>query len=302
MQSTTSSISSTINKLPTFNEFFFSLQSIWTCTISYLGQDAITHPLSFTISILFTVVICGGLFSFWDVFITRKVPWKTSTLYFFLTIPGYFLAYAFIWNPIQVRLPLMKEAPTLLEFIFGIAMCFIVADITSYWWHRLEHSNKFIWNHVHYLHHSYEETLSVWSGLYVHPVESAIVFMAFYYYPFACQFIDKETFGVWGMFWIHPLTFHIYSAMGTAVQLITHCGYDLYWWIYPSVFASFPMHQLHHSKRLRKSHSGGISTKNFCVMLRISDQIWGTYKEPELHSGNNQNSTGNNNISTSDDD
>jgi len=249
------------------------LQPVWNYIIDSLGEDATQHPLFFTISVMITVGVCGLVFSFVDVFITHRVSMSTTLLYALLTMPAYSLAYLVVWKPVSYRLPLVTEAPTLAELVGGVIFCLVVGDISSYWWHRLEHASQFIWNHVHYFHHSYEHELSVWSGLYVHPVESFVVFCAFYYYPFLSTMMDPK---IQGIFWVHPLTFSVYAIFNTFITMVTHCGYDLPF--YPSFFASYPMHNHHHTKRLQKSTSGdGRSTRNFCVLLTLSDKLFGTF-------------------------
>ena len=95
---------------------------------------------------------------------------------------------------------------------------------------------------------------TVWSGFYVHPVESLCVFTTFYVYPVVAQ--------------VHPLVFVAYAATNTFVTMVTHCGYDMR--LYPSaIFASAPMHEHHHVGR---------DAHNFSVLLNLSDRLFGTFK------------------------
>lgn len=246
------------------------LQPYWDKVLHNVDEDVITHPLFFIVTILITVFVVGFVFSFLDVFVTHRVSFKITALYFALVMPAYCLAYFFVWVPITYRHEMTeqwKTAPTVFEFCLQLSLCLIVGEISSYWWHRLEHANYYVWNYVHYFHHSYEYDLSVWSGLYVHPIESFVVFCMFYWYPFVTL--------------MHPLTFSVYGFFNTYITMVTHCGYDIPWYLYPSIFASYPVHKHHHAKRLRKSESGGVSTKNFSVLLKIGDVLFGTFVEPD---------------------
>ena len=232
------------------------MQALWNFLLQHVGVDLLGHPLLFTAAIVTTVVATGVAFSLVDVFVTKQVPLKEAAVYMAITLPGYLVVFVLLrWLPITTRVPVPLQAPGALEFIRDMALCLLIGDFLSYWWHRLEHGNRFIFRHVHHVHHKVARPLSVWSGFYVHPIESFCVFTTFYIYPFLVG--------------VHPLTFLAYASLNTFVTMVTHCGYDMRW--YPKwLFASAPMHE-HHHERTKKAW-------NFCVLLTLGDRLFGTFK------------------------
>lgn len=231
------------------------LQPLWDACLRTFGVDRLGHPLLFVVAVISTVIAAGLVFSVVDAFVTKKVPFRDTALYLAITLPGYLLVYvALEFLPITFRFEVPRAAPTLAEFARDFVVCFVVGDVLSYWWHRLEHGSSFVFRHVHYVHHAVKRPLSVWSGFYVHPIESATVFATFYVYPLVMQ--------------VHPMIFFAYAMANTFVTMVTHCGYDLP--LYPkSIFASGPMHEHHHDKG---------APKNFSVLLNFSDKLFGTFR------------------------
>ena len=230
------------------------LAPLWDLCLEHIGVDTLGHPLFFVIAVITTVLVAGAVFSFVDVFISGKLPFKQTALYLAITLPGYLLVFVLLrYLPIEFRFDVPLLAPSLLELARDLVICMVVGDVLSYWWHRLEHGSPFVFRHVHYVHHNVSSPLTVWSGFYVHPVESFCVFVTFYIYPFVMQ--------------VHPLVFVTYAALNTFITMVTHCGYDMRF--YPKqLFASAPMHEHHHGRR---------NPTNFCVLLNLSDRLFGTY-------------------------
>ena len=232
------------------------MQSLWNFVREHVGVEVLGHPLLFTAAIVTTVVVAGIGFSLVDVFVTKKVPLRDAVVYSLITLPGYLLVFVLLkWAPISYHVAVPASAPGMVEFIGDLTLCLIVGDLSSYGWHRLEHGSKALFRNVHHVHHRVARPLSVWSGFYVHPIESICVFTTFYAFPF--------------LFGVHPLVFIAYAMLNTFVTMVTHCGYDMAW--YPkSLFASAPMHEHHHAKVAK--------TSNFCVLLTLGDRLFGTFK------------------------
>lgn len=231
------------------------LQPLWDLFLAHVGVDRIGHPLFFIVAVITTVLVAGAAFSFVDAFVTHKLAPRETAKYLLITLPGYVAVFVLLeWVPISFRFEVPRSAPTLFVFVRDFVICLVVGDIVSYWWHRLEHASAFIWRNVHHVHHAVKSPLTVWSGFYVHPVESLCVFTTFYVYPVVAQ--------------VHPLVFVAYAATNTFVTMVTHCGYDMR--LYPSaIFASAPMHEHHHVGR---------DAHNFSVLLNFSDRLFGTFK------------------------
>jgi sterol desaturase/sphingolipid hydroxylase (fatty acid hydroxylase superfamily) len=234
------------------------LQGPWDALLEVFGADLVGHPLFFIVWVMTTVVGAGLVFSLIDVFVSHKMTAAAAGKYLAITLPGYLLVFVLLnWLPIEHRFPVPEAAPSLAEFTLGFVICMVVGDVLSYWWHRLEHGSRLVFRKVHYVHHSVESPLTVWSGFFVHPVESAVVFTMFYVYPFVFQ--------------VHPLIFGVYAAVNTFITMVTHCGYDIPG--YPKfLFASAPMHEFHHADK---------KPVNFCVLLTLGDRLWGTFKRDD---------------------
>lgn len=233
------------------------LQPLWDALVRLVGVDALANPLFFVVAVMTTVVVAGLGFSIVDVFITRKQRLREAALYLLITLPGYLAAFVLLQLlPACVRVEVPTSAPTLFAFARDLVLCLVVGDLLSYGWHRIEHASRFVWRHVHHVHHQVKRPLTVWSGFYVHPVESLCVFLTFYIYPLVVG--------------VHPLVFVAYAAANTFITMVTHCGYDLP--LFPNkLLASAPMHELHH---------GGGKPTNFCVLLTLGDRLFGTFKRP----------------------
>ncbi len=233
------------------------LQPIWSAIRA--AADTIEpgvwgHPLFFAVFIITTVIVVGLAFTVADVW-TGRLSARAALRYLLITLPGYVAAFVLLrWLPIDHRIEAPVAAPSLARFALELSACLVVADLASYWWHRLEHGSRLVFTKVHYVHHDVTSPLTVWSGFYVHPVESACVFITFYAFPVSVG--------------VHPLTLATFAVMSTAITMVTHCGYDVP--LYPTtLFASASMHEHHH---------GGPEPKNFSVLLGLSDRLFGTFK------------------------
>lgn len=231
------------------------LQPLWDAVVHFVGADTLSNPLFFVAVIMTTVVLAGLALSAVDVFIARKMRLREAATYLLITLPGYSAVFVLLQLlPVDIRVEVPTSAPTLFTFVLDLVLCLVVGDLLSYWWHRLEHASRFVWRNVHYVHHKVQCPLTVWSGFYVHPVESLCVFMTFYVFPLVAG--------------VHPLVLFAYAAANTFITMVTHCGYDLP--LFPkSILASAPMHELHH---------GGKKPTNFCVLLTLGDRLFGTFQ------------------------
>lgn len=231
------------------------MQSIWDFLRRTIGDNTLGHPFFFMTAVITTVVVAGLVFSALDVALGR-LSFRAAFKYLAITLPGYLAVFVLIrWIPLGGDTP-PDRAPSLLAFVGGLMLCCVTGDLLSYGWHRIEHGSTFVFRHVHHVHHAVETPLTVWSGFFVHPIESAVVFSTFYIVPFALG--------------IHPMIFGAYAALNTFVTMVTHCGYNIAG--YPNwLLASTPMHEPHHAERV---------PVNFCVLLTLGDRLFGTYQKP----------------------
>lgn len=236
-----------------------ALQPLWDWILRHVGEAGVASP-----AFLFTMVVAGVylpgiVFSFVDVFVTRRLTLAECWSVYWRAMKWYGSLYpvamlAFWAVPIALLRDVPAAAPSLLEFCRDLLLYFLLGDLVSYFWHRFEHANTWYMRRVHYYHHVDTPPLSIWTAMVVHPVEGVTVFACFHIY------------GI--LFPIHPLTFAAGAFSVTAVNMITHCGYRLPG--YDRLFATAREHDIHHASR---------EPRNVSVMLSICDRMFGTFEK-----------------------
>ncbi len=236
-----------------------ALQPIWDYLLLTLGEAGLGSPAFILTAVIAGIYVPGIIFSFVDVVVTRRLSLRQCGAIYWHAMKWYSTLYVvamavFILAPIPAILEVPSQAPSLTEFCVDLVLYFLLGDIVSYAWHRIEHSNRWYMKHVHYYHHIDKPPLTIWTAMIVHPVEGFSVFVFFHIY------------GI--LFEIHPLTFAVAAFSVTAVTMITHCGYRLpgYDWL----FATAMGHHVHHSSR---------EPRNVSVVLTICDRLFGTYQK-----------------------
>lgn len=239
-----------------------ALQPLWDWCMSAM-PGFVSSPAFILTAVMLGVYVPGVIFSVVDYFTGRlslreilSVYWRAMKLYSNLYIVGMVVLLAFPM-PDFLKMTTPLAAPTMWEFCRDLLFYFILGDITSYIWHRLEHAHGPYMKHVHCVHHFDKPPLSIWTAMVVHPIEGGTVFFFFHIY------------GI--LFPIHPLTFFFGAFTLTAVTMITHCGYRLP--VYDWFFANSPCHDYHHANR---------EPTNVSVVLTLCDRICGTYQAPEV--------------------
>lgn len=140
--------------------------------------------------------------------------------------------------------------------ILQLVGALITADAFMYCLHRLGHTNKWIYKHIHSKHHRLYVPYS-WAGSYNHPVDSL--------------FVDGLSYGLgcWATGLSTRLSMILFGY-STFKNVTDHCGYVFPWNPMRAVTgtdASF--HDVHHQ-------SWGLKT-NFGAHLTIWDHMMGTY-------------------------
>lgn len=244
-----------------------ALQPLWDWCLQNLGGFT-SSPAFILTAVMLGVYVPGIVFSIVDVYITKRltwreclsVYWRAMKLYSNLYIVAMVVLLAFPM-PDFLKITTPATAPTLWEFARDLLLYFLLGDITSYFWHRIEHAQGWYMKNVHYVHHYDKPPLSIWTAMVVHPIEGGSVFFFFHIY------------GI--LFAIHPLIWFVGAFALTAVTMITHCGYRLP--IYDTIFANSPCHDFHHANR---------KATNISVVLTICDRMFGTYQAPAARGQN----------------
>ncbi|KAH3830231.1 cholesterol 25-hydroxylase-like protein 1, member 2 [Dreissena polymorpha] len=157
-----------------------------------------------------------------------------------------------VWTPDTILPPV---APTLFEFVWHQFAGLIIFDVQYYVWHRTHHKIRFLYKHVHALHHRYAAPFC-WVTQYLHPWE--LITVGF-----------LTTTNTW-FFNCHPLTTWSYMILSIIVSVEAHIGYDFPFTLNHLSFGwlgGAPKHDMHHLK----------PQTNFEPFFNHLDRLCGTF-------------------------
>ncbi len=236
------------------------LQPLWDRLLATLGADFFAFPLYFLMTIVVVVAATGIFYSVLDTCVHHRVSVRVVVLDGLKVMSGYIAAAALLYlGFLETRLAELDvpaQAPALPVLVFHVSAFMVIGELLTYGWHRLEHGSRLVFDKVHYLHHSVDNPLTVWTNFVVHPVEGLMVLACLYVVPLAVG--------------AHPLTVMVYAAVNTTVMVVTHSGYDFRFyptWLFPAASG----HELHHSER---------RPTNLSVIMSFGDRLFGTYVKP----------------------
>lgn len=235
-----------------------ALQPVWDWCLRHLGVAGIASPAFLLTAVVAGIYVPGVIFSIADVLTKRltlrqcwDVYWRAMKWYGSLYVVGMAL---FLTVPMSLLSHVPTEAPTLFECGKDLLFYFLLGDVASYVWHRIEHRSRWYMQNIHYYHHVDTPPLTIWTAMVVHPIEGFSVFACFHLYAI--------------LFPLHPLTLALGAFTVTAVNMTTHCGYRLP--VYDRLFANSRCHDVHHSSR---------EPRNISVMVSICDRLFGTFEQ-----------------------
>ncbi|MGD9620083.1 MAG: sterol desaturase family protein [Mycolicibacterium sp.] len=235
------------------------LQPIWHWMLSHLGVGFFEFPLYFLPVVVAVVFVTGVGFSILDVAVHKKISAKAACLLGLRIMSTYIGAAVALYvlhakfSPWVADVP--AAAPSLTAFVTQLVLFMVLGEFLTYWWHRLEHGSRFVFEKVHYLHHRVESPLTIWTNFVVHPVEGLMVML--------CLYVPPLILGA------HPLVVVAYAVANTTAMVITHSGYDARFyprWLLPAA----SNHELHHIER---------KPTNLSVVMTYGDKLFGTYKK-----------------------
>ena len=199
----------------------------------------------------------------------HKDAWPTKREVFRVAgtqIAIYTLLNAIMWYffPYHVELP--AEAPTVWELLRDLTISLLVSDFLTYLEHIINHKDRFLYIHVHHVHHHYKTGLFAFCAGSVHPIEGLEIFLCMTLYP-------------WVLCPVHPLTLWIHISIFSGLLLEEHSGHDVWWspynWV-PVIFGGAVPHSVHHTK----------VTTNYGFLFAIWDKLFGTYLYPSCEPKN----------------
>lgn len=236
------------------------LQPIWDAMLSLLGRGFFEFPLYFLPVVVAVVMVTGFGFSVMDVAVYKRISAKAATKLGLRIMSTYVGAAALLFvlhlkaRNWTAQIP--SAAPSLTAFATKLVCFMVLGEFLTYWWHRLEHGNRFVFEKVHYMHHRVHSPLTIWTNFVVHPIEGLMVML--------CLYVPPLLLGA------HPLIVVAYAVANTTAMVITHSGYDIKLyprWLLPAASG----HELHHSER---------RPTNLSVVMTYGDKLFGTYKKP----------------------
>lgn len=270
-ESTTQQENVTVSHAVTPGEFRL-LQPIWDLRLG--KEEYFASPLfPVVLSVTFYFSFCTP-FMIFDLFgknwkwvqkykiqsnldVTYAQVWDTLVLTFWNHVLFVFPAAAaqWVWTPDTV---LPELAPTVLEFVWQQIAGLLIFDFQYYVWHWSHHKVRFLYKHVHGVHHRYNSPF-VWVTQYLHPWE--LVTVGF-----------LTTTNTW-FFNCHPMTTWSYMIVSIIVSVEAHIGFD-----FPFTLNHFtvgfvggaPKHDMHHLKPMT----------NFQPFFNHWDRIFGTFCPP----------------------
>jgi len=150
------------------------------------------------------------------------------------------------------KLPVM--APAVWTIIWQCLASLAIFDIEYFLLHSAFHKIRFLYRHVHSVHHRYSAP-SCWVTQYLHPFE--LISVGFF-----------STTAPW-IVGVHPLTENLFQLLAITVSVDSHIGYDLpfmpqHWFPF---WAGCPHHDMHHEK----------PPTNFSPFFTYWDKLMGSF-------------------------
>ena len=139
----------------------------------------------------------------------------------------------------------------------GGAMAYFVATFIFYWWHRVRHTNQWLWLHFHQIHHS-PQRLEVITSFYKHPLEMCV----------------NSVIGsvlVYAVLGLSPEAGAIYTLCTAFGEFFYHTNIKTPQWI-GVVFQRPEMHRIHHQYGYHRNNYGDIPWW---------DMMFGTFENPK---------------------
>ena len=143
--------------------------------------------------------------------------------------------------------------------IATMVLYFTGVEIGIYWMHRTLHTNKWLYKHIHLMHHQYKspETLTPWASIAFHPLDGILQASP---YVMMLPFVPCHYLTHFGMLFFTAIwATYIHDAMD--------------WNVDPVMGAKY--HTVHHTHYIY----------NYGQVFTFCDRFWGTFRNPELPTG-----------------
>ncbi len=112
-----------------------------------------------------------------------------------------------------------------------VTLALFILDTWQYWWHRWMHTNRWLYRHIHSVHHRLTNNFS-FGALYNHPLEGILM--------------DMVGSGLAGMICVMPpTTACMFYTLATLKTVDDHCGY-IWPWMSLIFSNNAAYHDVHH--------------------------------------------------------
>lgn len=152
--------------------------------------------------------------------------------------------------------------PSVFVFCFQAIAMLLITDCCGYWAHRILHENKWCWENIHSMHHTFKAP-SALGTVYTHTVDLALTAAG----PMMVSALLIKP---------HPLSFYAFCNLFVVGFVVDHCGFEAPWVTIMSLkFIPGFSHPRHHDNHHRY-HNRGAGAKNYGIVLDVWDRVFGT--------------------------
>lgn len=127
----------------------------------------------------------------------------------------------------------IDEMGGVLPYLFFTVVYFACVEIGIYWMHRTLHTNKWMYKHIHLLHHKYNQahTLTPWASIAFNPLDGILqacpyvicmLFVPCHYLTHICMVFFTA---IWSTYIHDSMDFNIDPIMGSKYHTVHHTHY-----------------------------------------------------------------------------
>ncbi|UXI66192.1 sterol desaturase family protein [Tahibacter amnicola] len=159
------------------------------------------------------------------------------------------------WIPFFKAHPFIDQLQSIHPVLGGF-VAFLTFQFFLYWWHRLKHTNNFLWRTLHQMHHS-PRRIEVLTAYYGHPLDGL-------------GNLILSAFVCWCLLGLHWTSVAWFALIEGFYDYFTHSNLRTPYWI--GYFIQRPeMHRVHHEHNVHASN----------YSLPIWDMLFGTHVNPK---------------------
>jgi len=182
--------------------------------------------------------------------------WKLKGVLFFILGAVLSSVLPFLWADFMAKHALLNLSG--LGMVGGAAVGYVVFQLFTYWWHRLEHTSSFVWRWFHQMHHS-AERIDIWGVLLFHPLDTA-----------AFTVLTSVAYSL--VLGLSPEAAVLANVYGIFASFLQHANIRTPRWL-GYIIQRPEAHGIHHQR--------GVHGYNYAD-LPIWDMVFGTFRNPAV--------------------